>query len=222
MSDFLDLAKEKYSEEVGISFTFFQLLIFLLYLIVSYVVSNTNSAGAWNLILFKSIDDLFFDDKSIIYSARVVDFFASGLLTAITIFGYRKISNISYEYLSTLKNMEKYVENLKAKYDVNNMGGQAMRIYIANTAKEQKQEYMKNITTMNGMGLVLLAIVFSSIIGMLKPNLTDFIILVGGLAFSLFVQWFVFARYTSQVVPRLVLERMARGEDMQFGDEYNK
>ena len=45
--------------------------------------------------------------------------------------------------------------------------------------------------------------------------MTDFIILIGALVVVLIVQWSAFATYTSQVVPRLVLERLALDEDVK-------
>ena len=136
-----------------------------------------------------------------------------------TIYAYKKLENLSYGYLATLRNMEEYVDRLKRKYKSESFGGQAMRLYIANTAKEQKQIHLKKLTSIKGFGLVAIAIAFSSLIGLLTPNLTDFLVLIGAVVVVLIVQWSAFATYTTQVVPRLVLERLARNEDVRFGEE---
>lgn len=215
----LDAIKEKYSEEVGLSFTFFEALTFLVYLVVSYVVFCEGANGVWGSVLIKSVDDVLLADSSIVINARVADFLISGILTYTTIFAYKKLSNSIYGYLATLRDMDEYVERVKQKYKNQTRGGQAMRLYIANTAKEQKQISLKKLTAIKGVGLVAMAIVVSSLIGLLKPNMTDFIILIGALVVVLIVQWSAFATYTSQVVPRLVLERLALDEDVKFGEE---
>lgn len=219
MSEMLNAIKEKYSDEVGLSFTFFEALTFLVYLVVSYVVFCEESGGVWGSVLAKSVDDVLLADGSILAKARVADFLISGILTYVTIFSYKRIANLSYGYLAALKNMEEYVDRIKRKYKSESFGGQAMRLYIANTAKEQKQIHLKKLASIKGFGLVALAIAFSSLIGLLTPNLTDLLVLIGALIAVLIVQWTAFATYTSQVVPRLVLERLARDEDVRFGEE---
>lgn len=219
MSDILDVLKEKYSEEVGLSFTFFEVLSFLVYLIAAYTVMCTSGSGVWELILYKSVGDLLTSEEAIITKVRVMDFLSSGALTLLTISAYRKVSGISYRFLASLKNMEDYVEEIKGKYQVESMGGAAMRIYIANTANKQKNEHMKRITLANGVGLLSLVLIFSSLLGLANPNIADFAIFGSGLLLLCFMQWAVFAKYTAQVIPRLVLERMARNENVKFGDE---
>lgn len=219
MSDILDVLKEKYSEEVGLSFTFFEALIFLVYLIAVYTAACAGDSGVWGSVLSKSLGDLLFSDEAIIFKVRVLDFLFSGALTLLTISVYRKISGASYRYLSSLRNMDDYVDRIKAKYQEKDMGGPAMRIYIANEANEQKKEYMKRITLANGIGLLSLVLVVSSLLGLVNPNITDFVILCSGIASLCIMQWNIFAKYTAQVIPRLVLERVARNESVRFGDE---
>lgn len=219
MFEMLDAIKEKYSDEVGLSFTFFETLTFFVYLVVSYVVFCEESGGVWGSVLTKSVDDVLLAGGSILSKARIADFLISGILTYVTIFAYKRIANLSYGYLATLKNMEEYVDRIKRKYKSESFSGQAMRLYIANTAKEQKQIHLKKLTSIKGFGLVALAIAFSSLIGLLTPNLTDLLVLIGALIVVFIVQWTAFATYTSQVVPRLVLERLARDEDVRFGEE---
>lgn len=115
--------------------------------------------------------------------------------------------------------MKEYVDRLKQKYKSESFGGQAMRLYIANTAKEQKEIHLKKLTSIKGFGLVALAVALSSLFGMLTPNMIDFLVLIGALVVVLIVQWSAFVTYTSQVIPRLVLERLARDEDVKFGEE---
>lgn len=162
MSDIFDVLKEKYSEEVGLTFTFFEVLAFLVYLIAVYTVTCTSDSGVWESILYKSVGDLLLSDEAILTKVRVLDFLYSGALTLLTISAYRKISRASYTFLASLKNMEDYVEKIKAKYPVESMGGPAMRIYIANAANEQKNEHMKRITLANGVGLLSLVLIISS------------------------------------------------------------
>lgn len=219
MSDILEVLKEKYSEEVGLSFTFFEVLAFLVYVIVVYTVTCSSDTGVWDSILYKSVGDLLLSEGAIITKVRVMDFLYSGALTLLTISAYRKVSAVSYRYLASLKNMEDYVEKIKAKYQVENMGGAAMRIYIANEASEQKNEHMKRITLTNGVGLLSLVLVISSVLGLMNPNNADFAILGSGMLLLCFMQWTVFKKYTAQVIPRLVLERLARNENVKFGDE---
>lgn len=219
MSDMLDVLKEKYSEEVGLSFTLFEVLSFLVYLISSHTIMSTSGSGVWELILYKSVDDLLIAEEAIITKVRIMDFLCSGALTFLTISVYRKVSGMSYKYLASLKNMADYVEEIKGKYQVESMGGAAIRIYIANTANKQKNEHMKRITLANGVGLLSLVLIFSSLLGLVNPNIADFAILGSGLLLLCFVQWAVFAKYTAQIIPRLVLERMARNENVKFGDE---
>lgn len=219
MPEMLSAIKEKYSEEVGLSFTFFEALTFLVYLVVSYVVFCEGSGGVWGSVLIKNIDDVLLAESSILVKARVADFLISGILTYATIFAYKKLANSIYGYLATLRNMDEYVDCLKKKYKNESSGGQAMRLYIANTAKEQKQINLKKLTSIKGFGLVAIAISFSSLVGLLTPNLTDFVVLIGALVVVLVAQWFAFATYTSEVVPRLVLERLALNEDVKFGEE---
>lgn len=219
MSDILDVLKEKYSEEVGLSFTFFEVLAFLAYLIAVYTVACTSDSGVWGSVLYKSIGDLLLSDEAILSKVRVLDFLCSGALTLITISVYRKISSVSYTFFASLKNMEDYVEKIKSKYPVESMGGPAMRIYIASAAKEQKNSHMKRITLANGVGLLSLVLIVSSLLGLTTPNIADFAILGSGVLLLCFMQWSVFAKYTAQVIPRLVLERLARNENVQFGDE---
>jgi hypothetical protein len=219
MSNILDTLKEKYFEEVGLSFTFFEMLTFLMYVIVSYIFFCEPEAGIWNSLLFKSIDDILLSEGSVISKVRIADLLCSGLMTLSTIAGYKRFSGASYECLSTVKDMDEYVKKLREKYDIEKLGGQAMRIYIANAAKEQKQEYMKKIAIANGVGLISLVMAVSALIGFRALNRTDSGVLIVSLIVLFFMQWTVFAKYTSQVAPRLVLERMARGEDVKFGEE---
>lgn len=219
MSEMLNAIKEKYSEEVGLSFTFFEALTFIVYLVVSYVIFCEEPGGVWGSVLTKSVEDILLADGSILAKARIADFLISGVLVYATIYAYKKLENLSYGYLATLRNMEEYVDRLKRKYKSESFGGQAMRLYIANTAKEQKQIHLKKLTSIKGFGLVAIAIAFSSLIGLLTPNLTDFLVLIGAVVVVLIVQWSAFATYTTQVVPRLVLERLARNEDVRFGEE---
>lgn len=219
MSDLLESIKQKYSEEVGWSFNFFEGATFMIYLVAAYEILCGSGIGFWKTILTKSVSSIFSGDDSILASARVIDYFIAAGVTIISVYLYRKIRFYSYGYLSSLKNLKAYVDRLKEQYSKNNMSSQAMRIYIANEAKEQKQLHMKKITTINGFGLISLGVVVSSIAGLSMFNLVDLLMLIVGVTGTLFVQWQVFALYTSQVVPRLVLERMAREEPVEFGDE---
>ena len=219
MADILDVLKEKYSEEVGLSFTFFEVLTFLVYLGAVYTVTRSSDSGVWGSILYKSVGDLLLSDQAILTKVRVLDFLYSGALTLLTISAYRKISRESYTLLASLKNMEHFVEKIRSKYPADSMGGPAMRIYIANAANEQKTEHMKRITLANGIGLLSLVLIISSLLGLVTPNIADFSILGSGVLLLCFMQWTVFAKYTAQVIPRLVLERLARNENVQFGDE---
>ncbi|WP_027390726.1 hypothetical protein [Chrysiogenes arsenatis] len=219
MSDIFDVLKEKYSEEVGLSFTFFEALAFLVYLIAIHALMCTGDGGVWGSILYKSVGDLLLSDEATLTKIRVLDFLCSGALTLLTISAYRKISRASYTFLASLKNMEDYVKKINSKYPVESMGGPAMRIYIANAANEQKNEHMKRITLVNGVGLLSLVLIISSLLGLATPNIADFAILGSGILLLCFMQWIVFAKYAAQVIPRLVLERLARNEKVQFGDE---
>lgn len=219
MSDILDALKEKYSEEIGLSFTLFEVLSFLIYLMAVYTVMSASDSGVWGSILYKSVGDLLLSDGAVMAKVRVVDFLCAGALTLLTTAAYRKISGIVYRYLATLKNMEDYVERIKGRYHVDAMGGAAMRIYIANVANEQKHEHMKRITLANGVGLISLVLVISSVLGLANPNVADFAIFGSGILLLCLMQWAVFTKYTAQVIPRLVLERLARNENVEFGDE---
>jgi hypothetical protein len=219
MSDILDSIKQKYSEEIGWSFSFFEGISFLLYLVCTYEVLNEVGSGIWKQILMKSASSIFISEESILSNARILDYLISALLTILTVYGYRKIRSYVYEYLCSLKNLKTYVDKLKQQYTGSASDNQAMRIYIANEAKQQKDIHMKRITVINGFGLVFLSMVVSSVIGTLALEWVDFCILIISLTGVLFIQWQVFTIYTAQVVPRLVLERVARGDSVEFGDE---
>jgi hypothetical protein len=222
MSDLLESIKEKYSEEVGWSFSFFEGITFLIFLIATYEALNGACMGIWQTILMKSASSIFSGDESILANARILDYLVSALLTIAAVYSYRKIKNYTYKYLSSLKNIKGYVDRLKQQYSKNDLSNQAMRIYIANEAKEQKNIYMRRLTSINGFGLIFLSIIASSVVGdlfLLMLNWVDFVMLIIGTVGILFIQWQVFTLYTAQVVPRLVLERVARGENVEFGDE---
>lgn len=219
MADFLEIIKEKYSEELGWSFSFFEGVVFLIFLIVTYEILNGAKSGVWKTLLLKNASSIFSGEESILANARILDYLISALLTIAVVYGYRKIRCWIYKYLSTLHNFEEYILRLKKQYSSNNVNNQALRIYIANEAKEHKDIYMKRISSINGFGLIFLAIVVSSVFGLFIFNWADFGMLIIGIVGILIVQWQVFSLYSSQVVPRLVLERVARGESVDFGDE---
>ena len=222
MSDILESIKAKYSEEVGWSFNFFEGASFLIFLVASYEILNESGTGVWEIILMKSASSIFSGDGSVLANARILDYLISFLLTIVAVSGYRKIRNYAYVFLSSLKGIEGYVDRLKLQYSNNDLKNQAMRIYIANEAKEQKNSYMRRLTAINGFGLIFLSISISSVVGILSPNWVDFGMIIAGVIGLIFVQWQVFTLYAAQVVPRLVLERMARGESVEFGDELQK
>lgn len=220
MPDILETIKQKYSEEVGWSFSFFEGIVFLVYLVSSYEVLCGSSNGVWKVVLTKTAASIFAGEGSIFSTARVIDFFIAGIFTMITVFMQERFRKAAYGYLSSLKNIDNYVSGLKIKYSSIGISNQAMRIYIANEAKEHKLLHMKRMSTINGFSLILISIVVSSFFGVLDFNLVDFSMLILGLIGFVFAQWRVFSIYTSQVVPRLVLERMAREETVKFGDEF--
>ena len=74
MSEMLNAIKEKYSEEVGLSFTFFEALTFIVYLVVSYVIFCEEPSGVWGSVLTKSVEDILLADGSILAKARIADF----------------------------------------------------------------------------------------------------------------------------------------------------
>jgi len=219
MNNIIDTIKEKYSEEVGISFTLFELLTFILYTCASYVLFCEEKNSVWGTILTKSIDAILFSDNSFIKKARVSDYIISLILTFVTVFLYKKASSLLYDRLAKIKNVEEYVDRVKNKYNIKNIDNQAMRIYMANAANEEKRMHLKKVTNIKGIGLLSFSIAVSSLLSVFTPNMIDFLALIGGLVMFLFVQWLVFASYTSQVVPRLVLEKLLRNEDVHFNDE---
>lgn len=219
MTDLLESLKQKYSDDVGWSFSFFEGITYFIYLITSYEFMCGPHTGIWNNLLGQSVYKLLVGDSSIFASARVLDFLIAVGFSVGTVYTYGVIKRLAYGFLSSIKNLDDYVDKLKSQFESTDYGTQAMRIYIANEVREQKRQHMKHITMLNGFGLIALAAIVSAIVGLINTNYIDFSVLVLGLITLVLIQWLVFTHYILQIVPRLVFERVARGENVDFGDE---
>lgn len=219
MPNIIESIKQKYSEEIGWSFSFFEGITFIIFLIVIYEILCGSYSSIWETILSKKVSKIITFKDYTLSNARIIDYFLSASSSFITIYIYRKIKLLSFNYLSSIKNLTNYVEKLKTKYSNIDLSNKAMNIHIANEAKEQKKIQLKRITVINGFGLIFLTIIITSAIGLISYNFVDFIMLTVGIIGICFIQWQSFTLYTAQVVPRLILERMAKGEPVEFGDE---
>lgn len=219
MSDFLWSIREKYAEDFGISFTFCQWLSFLLYLLMSRLVFAKNSDGYWGTLLCKSINEIFYGDNSLLLGVRVIDLFLSAAFVLVSIKVYGKARMFIYGFLSGIRDMRGYVDKIKNKLKIES-DSKLIRLHMANIAKEQKDSRMKRIQALNGLGFLSLVVFFSSAIGLSSPGVIDLAMLLAGLAAFFLLQWMMFSEYTSQVVPRLILERISREENFTFGEEF--
>jgi hypothetical protein len=218
MVDLIASFKEKYAEETGWSFSFFEFSAFALYLFFVSFLSESGAGGAWHQLLNSGLHDLALGDSSIFKKANIIEYFIAFISLLLTISIYRYIQSKIYDFLSTLSDMNGYVVRLKKKYKDVEQSGQAMRIYIAKEAANDKKKYMRQVSTLSGLGLLSISGFIATTPFILSMDLTNYYSAVICLLAFLAAQWFAFSKYTSQVLPRLILEKEARGEAIEFGE----
>ncbi|SFB85977.1 hypothetical protein SAMN05660443_0581 [Marinospirillum celere] len=218
MIDLVESLKEKYAEETGWSFSFFEVVAFSLYLFfVSFLFEN-GAGGAWHQFLTSGLHDLAVGDSSIFKKASTLEYIISLMSLLITITVYRYLQSKIYDFLSTLRDMSGYVARLNKKYGDVEKSGQAMKIYIAKEAANDKKKYMRQVSMLSGLGLLSIAGLIATTPFLFVLDLVNYFSAITCVLIFLAAQWFAFVKYTSQVLPRLILEKKARGEAVKFGE----
>lgn len=218
MVDLIASLKEKYAEETGWSFSFFEFAAFSLYLFfVSFLFEN-GPGGAWHQLLSSGLHDLAIGDSSIFKKANILEYIISLISLLATITLYRYFQSKIYDFLATIRDMNAYVDRLKKKHGDVGKSGQAMRIYIAKEAASDNKKHMRQVSTLSGLGLLSISGFIATMPFLLSPDLVNYFSAIICLLTFLAAQWFAFAKYTSQVLPRIILEKEARDEAVEFGE----
>ncbi|WOA32654.1 hypothetical protein [Alloalcanivorax xenomutans] len=218
MIDLIASFKEKYTEETGWSFSFFGFSAFALYLFFVSFLFESGAAGGWHHFINSGLYELTLGESSIFKNANILEYLIAFILLLLTVSFYRYVQSKIYDFLSALGDMSGYVEKLKEKYKDVEKSGQAMRIYIAKEAANDKKKYMRQVSTLSGLGLLSISGLMATAPFVLSMELTTYCSAAVCLMAFLSAQWFAFAKYASQVLPRLILEKEARGEAIEFGD----
>ena len=221
MTDIFSILREKYTEDVGWSFSLFEIVSFTIYLFFVFNALKGNDAPIWKKMLTSKVYNMLAGSGSIYLDARVVDYLIALILTIITIYFFKYLQGKFYFYLSSIKNMNSYVKKLHAKYAQIEFDNHAIKIYIAKEANQDKNKYMKQISVVNGFGLISLTGFIASFSSFYNFYVFDFVFILFCLFSFLICQWLAFTRYVAQVMPRLVLERFAKNEHVSFGDEFD-
>lgn len=222
MSSLTDAIKEKYSEDIGWSFTLFEIAVFFIYLTAIHSALTNPGASIWQALWSKSAYSIFVGPSSTLQTARAIDYLFAAALVAATKSIYRFVGKKVYDYLFRMRDMESYVRRLGDIYKKECPPSPALRLYIANEITEQKRIYMKRITSIHGFGLTLLGLCGTLLIGALTLHPIDLVVLIPAFSVVLAFEWRAFISYTAEVVPRMVLEKTLRGEDPGFGDDYSR
>lgn len=216
MSEIIELVQKKFIEDIGIFFSIYDIFVFILYLVYINELIFEFRSEILSAIMSKNLSELFFDNKSIFLKSRLIDFVISFFLTFFTVFIYKKINMYSFKYLSNLKCMKEYINNLQIINSKTTQLGSNTEIIL----KEKKKFLKINISRTNGLGIILLSVVIILILTQfLLFNLLQIIISIILLIVVLFCQWRVFCVYTSKIIPILVIEKSLSGDPLRFEDE---
>jgi len=222
--EFTEILKEKFAEDVGWSFSIFEILTFFLVSISLYRLGLGLKDGMWGFVTM-SISEVAFGDSSMVSKVRVIDYVLAGFVTIGTVQLYKCMKQKFFIFISRASKLKVYVNKISTQYA--NLQAQSVgaRLAMANEARALKLEEMKRISLIDGIGLVALTSVFMSAVGLLfgwhsgLVNLIDLAVLscatigLGG------IFWQTFRLYTARVVPHLVLERVMKNESVNYGDE---
>ncbi|RLK51083.1 hypothetical protein DFR31_0999 [Alkalispirillum mobile] len=218
MVDLIASLKEKYAEETGWSFSFFGFATFSLYLFFVNFLFENGTGRAWHQLLSSGLHDLAVGDSSIFKNANILEYIISLISLLATITLYRYFQSKIYDFLATIRDMNAYVDRLKKKHSDVVKSGQAMRIYIAKEAASDNKKHMRQVSTLSGLGLLSISGFIATMPFLLSPDLVNYFSAIICLLIFLAAQWFAFAKYTSQVLPRIILEKEARDEAVEFGE----
>jgi hypothetical protein len=213
MQEILDIAKQKYSDELGWRFTLFELITFAIYLSTFEILisKSPSSLLLLELLSLKLIDFIIWED-SLIANSKVGSLLLSLIATIITVRAYHHVSFFFFQAFSRVSGLRTYVERLLNKEENRPEPHGAKLIYAVNNARKKREHFMKGIASLNGLGLIsitLLLVGASSFAhGISAGALSVFVpllILIG-------IQWLVFSRYIKKIIPLLVIENRLVGE----------
>lgn len=98
MSEIIDLIKKKYEEEIGLSFTVFESIVFFIYVIFVDDLFVNGRSGILFRIFSKNFSEIFFDSQSILLKSSITNYSIALLVTFLSILLYKKISKVLFSF----------------------------------------------------------------------------------------------------------------------------
>lgn len=215
--DILETLKSKYDEEIGRSFSFFEVVSFFIILVATYLMLTSGSKGVWSQLWDMSLIEITFGDDSIISRARVVDYLLSGLVTMAVAIIHKKVSKKLYEFFSSDETLNAYVKRIENNYKEEVSDNQSVRLYLANDARSRREALMKRMNSIKSSAMLSLSIFVSALMGLMGGAVDITVSLIALLSIPI-LHWAVVSYYTSEVVPVLIYERVNRGESFVYGE----
>jgi len=220
MDKFLDYLKDKYSDEIGVAFSFFEILVFIIFLVVLTHLYSMHGDHVWGDLIFIKISTIFSGTGSIVDSIRIIDFIVALLTSFLTRMLYNKVKKKVFSFLEKLGNFDEYVQNLTSKYTDTPIENEAIRFYLASEQKQDKEKLFKQLSFFHGIGLLSFCLFITSVMGCFSFNAVDAITFFASLCIMLLVQWASFKFYVSKIVPKMVAESYLKGETIEISGEY--
>lgn len=218
MADIIDGIKQKYIDDIGISFGVFEIITFFIYLVFSYNIFINEQYTTWANISYFSIDKIFIGDKSIIIESRIFEYMISAALTQFTVI-FCKISRSKfYNLLYKILDTNSYLNSLRGRYKSIKSDNDAINILTANETKETIISRRKNVSVINGFILISSAMFITSSVGLTRNNDTDIIVFSFSILLYLLLHWLSFKVFAKDIIPLIVLEKVVRGEGIELAD----
>ncbi|MBD1848586.1 hypothetical protein [Leptolyngbya sp. FACHB-711] len=216
MDELIKALREKYIKDLTSSFSLYKVAIFLLFLIALVVIPDRGHQSLWFEVADVPLTAVLSTSSSFVSKILLLHIFLGVVLTYFTGLLYKRIQIASFNFFTTFRDFNQYINRLRASIELEATESQALNLYITKDFKDELKLRKASLYQTHIWGEIVLACSIVSLMGCVKFNITDLLIGLAGVLLIYAIQRSAFTYYTSKIVPTLVTEGVFSDRNIEF------
>lgn len=217
-----ELAKNiqhRYITDITSKYPIHRFLCLYIYLFSFYIYYTKQDSRLLLTIHDIKIQFLFDFEKGLLSQTSIYQLIIAVIMTFITARISTTIKNFSFKKISSLSNLDLYL--LKLTKTINNAKPENNAIAYSLTSDVSKQLDIKRALLRGKQTLSELALTFiiCLLIGITNMIFYDWLLIVIGCFFIIFIQWEAFKIYISEFLPYFVAEQLLLGKEVTLSKD---
>ena len=214
MNDLVAFIKSKYIEELVSPINLHTATIFLVSLCALRLVPQKAciANSLWLLIAYLRPSDIINPQSRLWVDLVVLDIVIAILITTASNIIYSQLKQKTFQILSSIKDINDYVDKLKTRIFDNLTGNLAVDLLLVKDVSKNLPDVQKKLIRLHSFGELSVASFFISVISIIrgKVNTLDSLLISASVFLLFFFQWRAYLFYLERVVPVELPEKLLR------------